>query len=100
LCFLFLVWTFQKRLGRECEDVEKVGKARGLLWVVYAVLGLITVCLTGSLSSFPLCDFCCLSASKVRLVWRSVAIISSRLPFAEQGSRHPFPSHSTHELTN
>ncbi|PVH74454.1 hypothetical protein DL98DRAFT_429414 [Cadophora sp. DSE1049] len=42
LCFLFLVWTFQKRLGRECEDVEKVGKARGLLWVVYAVLGLIT----------------------------------------------------------
>ncbi|KAH7383135.1 RTA1 like protein-domain-containing protein [Cadophora sp. MPI-SDFR-AT-0126] len=42
LCFLFLVWTFQKRLGRECEDIGKVKKARGLLWVVYAVLGLIT----------------------------------------------------------
>ncbi|KAG4431398.1 hypothetical protein IFR05_013109 [Cadophora sp. M221] len=41
LCFLFLVWTFQRRLSRECEP-ERAGKARGLLWVVYVVLGLIT----------------------------------------------------------
>ncbi|KAH6694237.1 RTA1 domain-containing protein [Leptodontidium sp. MPI-SDFR-AT-0119] len=41
LCFLFLVWTFQRRLSRECEP-DRAGKARGLLWVVYVVLGLIT----------------------------------------------------------
>ncbi|KAH7369497.1 RTA1 like protein-domain-containing protein [Rhexocercosporidium sp. MPI-PUGE-AT-0058] len=41
LCFLFLVWTFQRRLSRECVP-EKIRKARGLLWVVYVVLGLIT----------------------------------------------------------
>ena len=41
-CFLFLVFTFQRRLSREVER-EKVQESKKLLFVLFASLGLISV---------------------------------------------------------
>ncbi|KAM3074580.1 hypothetical protein ACMFMG_008010 [Clarireedia jacksonii] len=41
-CFLYLVYTFQRRLKAECAR-ERVVEARRLLWVIYVTLFLISL---------------------------------------------------------
>jgi hypothetical protein len=43
LCFLFLVYQFQRRLSRDCTK-ERVLEARKLLFIMYISLALISVC--------------------------------------------------------
>lgn len=55
LCFLFLVFTFQRRLSREETDSVRLQGAKKLLIILYVSLTLISVCQSiPSLSSHPL----------------------------------------------
>lgn len=44
ICFLALVFTFQRRLSREEPDPLRIKGAKELLLVLYVSLGLISVC--------------------------------------------------------